>query len=189
MNWYLAILIAGEGGPHRDGNGQVVTHHWLLPEIDELIWGTLATVLIVAALWKYAWPMAAKALKARTERIQAEFDDAESSLTEATAEAAEIRQAAGDITAERQRLFAEADAQAEALLIEGRARLEVEVDEATARADADIASASSRAGDEIAAEIARLSAESIDRVIAHGLDEATQQSLIEAFITKVGAGS
>ena len=43
---------------------------------------------------------------------------------DAEAEAAQIRQAIGDIDAERARLLAEADVQAEALLDDGRARLE-----------------------------------------------------------------
>ena len=166
------------------------THHWLLPETAELIWGGLAFLIIAGLLYKFAGPPAMKAMAARTDRIQADLDSSEADRAEAQAEAADIRRAAGDIDAERQRLFAEADAQAEALLADGRARLEQEVIDLEARADADIAVTASRANEELRAEISRLAAVATDRVIAGGvIDDATQQTLIENFIARVGAAS
>ena len=73
----------------------------------------------------------------------------------AEAEAAQIRQAKGDIDAERARLLAEAEAQAAAVLADGRARLDDEVAELEAEPVADIAAAGSRVSDELRAEIAR----------------------------------
>ena len=93
-----------------------------------------------------------------------------------------------EIDGERQRLFAEADAQAEALLADGRARLELEVADLQGRADTDIASAGGRANDELRTEVSRLSSVATERLLAGGIiDGATQQDLIEAFISKVGA--
>ncbi len=161
---------------------------WLFPADAELIYGTIASLLIFGLLWKFAGPAIAKAMSDRTARIQTELDEAETAKTEAEAEAASIRQAAGDIDAERQRLFAEADAQAEALLTDGRARLDQEVADLEVRADADIAAAGGRAADELRAEISRLAAAATDRVMAGDvIDAATQQNLIENFIQKVGA--
>jgi F-type H+-transporting ATPase subunit b len=162
--------------------------HWLWPEQAELIYGTIASVLIFGALFKFAGPAVKQAMAARTERIQIELDESAAAKAEATAEAASIRQAAGDIDAERQRLFADADAQAEALLAEGRARLDQEVAAMEAAADSDIASAAGRVNDELHAEISRLASIATDKVMAAGvLDDATQQQLIESFISKVGA--
>lgn len=164
--------------------------HWLWPEQAELIYGSIASLLIFGALWKFAGPLVAKAMAARTDEIQTELDESAAAKAEAEAEAASIRQAAGDIDAERQRLFAEADVQAEAVLTEGRARLEQEVAELEARADADIASASGRVNDELRAEITRLSHGATEQLLSSGIiDDATQQDLIESFISRVGAGS
>jgi F-type H+-transporting ATPase subunit b len=166
------------------------SEHWLWPADAELIYGTIASIIIFAALFKFAGPMVKKAFAARTQTIQNELDSSAAAQATATAEAAQIRQAAGDIDAERQRLFAEADAQAEQLLSEGRARLEAEVAELNARADADIALAGSRVGDELRAEIARLANAATEQALASGaVDAATQQDLIESFIQKVGAAS
>lgn len=180
-------ILAAEGGDPIDPARSI---HWLWPADAELIYGSLASILIFAALYKFAGPAVKKAMAARTERIQTELDESAAAKAAAEAEAAGIRQAAGDIDAERQRLFAEADAQAEALLADGRARLEQEVVDLEARAAADIAVTAGRANDELRAEISRLAAVATDRVIAGGvIDDGTQQALIENFIARVGAGS
>lgn len=182
----LFAIIAAEGGDPIDPARSI---HWLWPADAELIYGTISSLLIFGALVKFAGPAVKKAMAARTERIQNELDESAAAKTAAEAEATSIRQAAGDIDAERQRLFAEADAQAEAVLAEGRARLDQEVAELEARAEADIAATASRANDELRAEISRLAAVATDRVLAGGiLDGDTQQTLIENFIARVGAG-
>jgi F-type H+-transporting ATPase subunit b len=123
----------------------------------------------------------------RTARIQGELDAGESARAAAEAESAQIRQAKGDIAAERERLLADADAQAHALLTEGRQRLAQELADLETRADAEIVAAAGRTGDELRAEIARLSSAAVDHVVTGSLDEATHQELIESFIAKVGA--
>lgn len=177
-----AVIFGAEGiDPARSVS-------WLLPEQAELIYGTISSLLIFGLLWKFAGPAVKKAMSDRTERIQDELDTSASAKATAEAEAAQIRTAAGDIDGERQRLFAEADRQAEALLAAGRAGLEQEVIELHAKADADIRSAGGRVNDELRAEISRLSNAATERVLASGaIDDATQQALIEGFISKVGA--
>lgn len=180
----IATLFAAEGvDPAR-------SIHPILPEQAELIYGSLASIIVVGALWWFTKEPIKKAMAGRTSGIQEDLDNSEDAKRDAEAEAADIRQAAGDIDAERQRLFAEADAQAEALLADGRDRLEHEVADLEARADADIASAAGRVNDELRAEIARLANRATERVLASGaLDDAAQQDLIEDFIARVGASS
>lgn len=166
------------------------THHWLLPETVEIVYGGLSFLIIAGLLWKFAMPAAKKAMAARTAKIQAELDASAADHTSAQTEAADIRRAAGDIAAERARLVAEADAQAEALLSEGRLRLDQEIAELQARADADIVSAAGRVTDELRAEITRLAGEATERVLTAGtIDAQTHNDLIEAFIQKVGASA
>ena len=181
----FAVLFGSEGSDPIDDARSL---HWLWPADAELIYGTISSLIIFGLLWKFAGPAIAKAMSDRTDRIQAELDTSAASKAEAETEATDIRQAAGDIDGERQRLFAEADAQAEALLVDGRASLDREVAELEARADADIASAGGRVNDELRAEISRLSVVATEQLLADGtVDDATQQELIEGFISKVGA--
>lgn len=184
MNLLSTIFIAAESGEPIDDARSI---NPIFPAQAELIYGTAASLLIFFALYKFAGPAIKKAMADRTARIDSELDESAAAKAEAEAEAAQIRQAAGDIDAERQRRFTEADAEAEQLLVDGRARLEDEVAELEARAEADLATAAGRVGDELRAEISRLASAATDRMLSDGLDDATQQDLIEGFISKVGA--
>jgi F-type H+-transporting ATPase subunit b len=174
-----SVLVAAEGS--------FETHHWLLPETAEIIYGGLASLIVFGALYKFALPMFKTSLAARTERIQKELDDAKSQRENAENEAARIRTALGDIQAERAKLLAEADAQAATVIADGRARITAEAADLEAKAEADIAAASGRLNDEIKSEIARLSSVAVDRVVKAALNDAAQQDLIEGFISNVGA--
>ena len=167
--------------------GAYESHHWLLPETFEIIYGGLSSVIVISALVKFAGPMAKKALADRTARIQNDIDSARTAKANAEQEAAQIRTALGDIASERARILAEADAQAAALLSEGRARVAAEMADIEAKANADIANASSRVKDELRAEITRLSAIAVERVVTQSLDDKARQGLIENFIAKVGS--
>ena len=184
MMGLVAAADEGEAEEHIDR-----THHWLWPEGYEIWFGGAAWLIIFGLLaWK-AGPMLMKALAARTARIQSELDAAAEDETSAEAEAARIRQAKGDIEAERARIHAEADTRAEAVIAEGRARLDREIAELEAKADADIAAAASRSGDELRGEIAKLAWAAADRIVSDGIDDATQQRLVEDYIASVGATS
>jgi len=165
-----------------------VTHHWLLPEMAEIIYGGLASVIIFVGLVKFGGPVIKKGMAARTEKIQKELDGAASARSTSESEAVGIRAALGDVAAERTRLLAEADTQAAALLLDGRARIATEITALEAKAVADLAAARGRGTDELRAEIAMLAALATPAVVQATLSDQTQQELIEAFITSVGAG-
>jgi F-type H+-transporting ATPase subunit b len=185
---YTAARLAAEEIV-TDSDGNVVTHSPLLPETAEIIWGGLASLIIFYALYKFGWPSIKKFFNGRTAKIQKELDDAAADKAAASSEAQGIRQAKGDIAAERARIMAEAATQAEAVLADGRARLITEVAELEARSVAEIEASRGRVGDELRAEISRLSSAAVDHVVSGTLDDATQQELIENFISRVGAQS
>jgi F-type H+-transporting ATPase subunit b len=161
----------------------------IFPPLKELVPGTMASIIVFTLLvWK-AGPIIRKSFRDRTAGIQKQLDDAAAAKTAADAEAIRIREAQGDIDAERSRLYAEADAQAEALLADGRARLAAEIAELEARAEADIASAAGRGTDELRTEIAKHSSAAVDAIVRDTLDDAAQQELIEGFIARVGAST
>ena len=163
------------------------THHWLLPETAEIIYGGLASTIVFVGLYKFAGPMVKKSMKARTEKIQKELDSASSARSKSEVDAADIRRALGDIEAERKKILAEADSQAAAILADGRARLVKEVAELEAKAVADLSAARGRSGEELRGEIARLSSAAISSAVAASLNDRAQQDLIDGFIKSVGA--
>lgn len=179
MKLFLTVLVGSED-PSQ-------THHWLLPETAEIIYGGIASAIIFAGLYKFAWPVIVKSMTARTARIQKELDGAATARTKSEADALGIRTALGDIESERRRILADADAQATAILADGRARLVKEIAELEEKAQADLVAARGRSGEELRGEIARLSSAAMTSAIASSLNERAQQDLIEGFINSVGA--
>ncbi|MEY3582516.1 MAG: synthase subunit [Actinomycetota bacterium] len=164
------------------------THSWILPETAEIIYGGLATVIVVGALAKFAGPMIKKSFSARTEKIQKELDDAAAAKVTAESDAQNIRKALGDVAGERARILAEADAQASAVLAEGRTRITAEIAELEAKAEAEIAAARGRGSDELRNEISVLASRATPIVVAATLNDQIHKDLVENFISKVGAG-
>ena len=64
----IGLRIAAEGKP--DANGELVTSHPLLPESAEIIYGGIASLLILWAIYKFGGPAIKKGMAARTERIR-----------------------------------------------------------------------------------------------------------------------
>jgi F-type H+-transporting ATPase subunit b len=164
------------------------THSWILPEQAEIIYGGLASVIVIGALVKFAGPSIKKGFNARTAKIQKELDDAAGAKVTADSDAKNIRAALGDIAGERARMLAEADTQAAAVLSEGRVRITAEVAELEAKAEADLSSALGRSSDELRAEISLLSSIATPLVVQATLNDQTKNELIESFISSVGAG-
>ncbi len=179
MNLVVTSLLAVED-PSQ-------THHWLLPETAEIIYGGIASCIIFFGLYKFGWPMIVKSMNARTARIQKELDGAADARSKSETDALGIRTALGDIESERRKILAEADAQATAIIADGRARLLKEVADLEVKASADLAAARGRSGEELRGEIARLSSAAISTAVAASLNERAQQELIESFIKGVGA--
>jgi F-type H+-transporting ATPase subunit b len=179
MNRFVALLASED---------PTITHHWLLPETAEIVYGGLASVIVIGALVKFAGPSIKKSFNARTIKIQKELDDAAGAKVTAESDAKNIRAALGDIAGERARMLAEADTQATAVLTEGRVRITAEVAELEAKAEADLKSARGRSSDELRAEIALLSSIATPVVVQATLNDQTKNELIESFISSVGAG-
>jgi F-type H+-transporting ATPase subunit b len=163
------------------------SHNPILPETPELIWGTLSFLVVLFLLWKFAWPAIKKMMADRTARIQAQLDEASTAKSEAESAAASIREAKGDIGAERQRLLADADSQAERLLTDGRARLEQEVAELRSKAASEADTMQGRLQSEVQAEVAAVAARATETLVADSLDNELRQALVEQYIARVGA--
>ncbi|MFT4656739.1 MAG: F-type H+-transporting ATPase subunit b [Ilumatobacter sp.] len=187
LNALVAGVLQADLVPN-DGIGSTSLSPYFAP-LKEVIIGGLATFIVFAMLYKFAWPTMAQGMRNRTARIQADLDSSAAARTQAESDAAEIRTSLGDVDGERTRLFAEADTQATALLADGRVRLDEEVAELEAKAEADIAAAAGRGADDLRADIARYSSQAIESSVVTSLDDATQQELIEGFIARVGASS
>lgn len=175
-----ALLIASE----EAGNG-----FWLPHDINEVIWGTLAFIIVIGLLvWK-AGPAIKTALAARPERIAAELEAASSARADAEARSAEVKTALADSDNEAARIIAEGEVTAKRLSTDLMARAESDAQLIRDRASAEIATARRQAQADLAGEISRLALGAAEQVVHSNLDDSTQQSLIEGYISQVGSNN
>ena len=87
----------------------------ILPATNELIWGAISFVVLLRPAAKFACPGIKKGMEARTERIRADLEAAETAKAEAERVLDEYRAQLADAKAEAGRIIEEARQQADAL--------------------------------------------------------------------------
>ena len=177
------ILLAAAEGAH-EANGNILPH-----DIDEVIWGTIAFLIVAALLiWK-GLPAAKNMAAARTERIAKELSDAEAERQSAESALAELHQRIANADDECARIVAEADDTAASLKDQLIAKADADATDVRRRAVDDAASAESQVSHGLEVEVGRLAIGAAEAVVANSLDDAAQSDLIDKYITQVGSGS
>ncbi|MDQ1384321.1 MAG: F-type H+-transporting ATPase subunit b, partial [Actinomycetota bacterium] len=160
----------------------------LLPAKNEIIWGSIAFVVLLGAMWKFGVPAVKNMEKAREERIRHDLENAELAKTEAEAEKAQYLAQIAGAKEEAGRLIEEARQAAEAVRADLIARAEQEANEIRARAQADIVNQRNQALAQLRTEVASLSIDLAGRIVERNLDNDTNRQLVDSFIDQV-AGS
>lgn len=178
-----ALLLASETGTHHE-NG------FILPgDINEVIWGSIAFLLIVALVaWK-GRPAIAAMWNGRIDRLRNEVTSAAEARAAAEAKLAEVESNIANADAERQRIVADARRDAETVKAQIIARAGTDAADMRARGAADAEGARAQATADLQAEIGALAIGAAERVVANSLDRTTQTELIDDYIANVGARS
>ncbi len=176
----LSTILAAES----EGNG-----FWLPHDINEVIWGTIAFVIVIGVIvWK-AGPAIKKAMAARPERISGELSAATDALAAAETKRDQIKSALADSDSEAARIVAEARETAERLTVEIVERAHSDAAAIRARVVVDIESSRRQATTDLTHDVSRLALGAAEQVVHSNLDDTTQQSLIEAYIAQVGSSN
>jgi F-type H+-transporting ATPase subunit b len=157
----------------------------LLPETNEIIWGSVGFLVVLFFVWKMGLPAIKKGMEARSERIRADLDAAETQRTEADTLLAEYRSQLNDAKNESARIIEEARQSADALRRDQESRLQSELSELRSKAAADIEAAKVQAISDLRGEVAQLAVGAAEVVVGKNLDQATQVQLIEDYINQV----
>ncbi|MFV0317146.1 MAG: F0F1 ATP synthase subunit B [Microthrixaceae bacterium] len=176
MNSFL-VFAAEEGAE----NG-----FWLPHDIKEVFWGTLAFLIVVALLWKFAKKPGSEYFSKRTTSIAESLDEAAGARAQAEAERDGIKAALADSDAEAARIVEEARRSADALRTDIAARAERDVALVHERAEIDLAATRSQTEAELAGELSRLALGAAEKVVDEELDDSGQQRLIDTYINNIG---
>lgn len=159
----------------------------VVPATPELLWGSLAFLIVLGVLVKFAFPTLKKTMADRTEKIRSDLDGAASAKAQAEEELATYRAQLANSRNEGQELIEAARGDAERVRADIIARAETEAAEIKARATEDIRLATERAQADLQASVKDLSIELAEKVVERNLDPETQRALIDSYISQVGS--
>jgi len=161
----------------------------LLPGLNEVIWGTLAFVVLLGVMWKFGVPAVKNMEKAREDRIRNDLEGAEKAKAEAEAEKEQYLAQIAGAKDEAGRLIEEARVAAESVRADLIARAEVEANDIRARAQADIVNQRNQAMTQLRTDVASLSIDLAGRIVERNLDSDTNRQLVDSFIDQVSGGN
>jgi F-type H+-transporting ATPase subunit b len=159
----------------------------LKPENNEIIWGSAAFLVLLIAMWKFGVPAVKNMEKAREDRIRNDLETAERARTEAEAERTQYQSQIAGARDEAARIIDEARQAADGVRRELTQRAEAEAQQLRQKAQDDIRLATERAMADLRQQVATMSVELASRIVERNLDPATQQQLIESYISSVGS--
>jgi F-type H+-transporting ATPase subunit b len=157
----------------------------ILPATNELIWGSLSFVVLLALLYKFAWPGLKNGLEARAERIRSDLDAADSAKADAEHILDDYKAQLADARNESARIIEEARQAADALRRDQEQRLQQELAQMRERATADIEGAKRQAIADLRDEVAQLAIGAAEVIVQRNLDRDTQTRLVESYIEQV----
>ena len=158
----------------------------ILPSVPELVWGTVAFLVIFFAMAKFAFPAVKKSMDARTERIRESLDSAERAKTDAQSILDEYQRQLADAKNEANRIIEESRQTADTLRRDLMAKAEADAAEVRSRATQDIELAKERAMSELRSQLTALTIELAERVVKRNIDRDANAALVDDYINSIG---
>lgn len=159
----------------------------ILPELNEIVWGGLAFIVLLGLMWKFGLPPVRKMLKDREDKIRGDLERAEQARVEADTLVEQHRQQLAEARTEGSRIIEQARQEAEEVRRSLVSKAESDAAEIRARAAEDIKFATDRAMSELQGRMVDLSIELAEKVVEANLDRDRQLALIESYINQVGS--
>ena len=159
----------------------------IIPEVSEIVWGTISFALLYLLMRKFAYPGIKKGMEGRTNKIRENLDDAERVKAEAQSVLEEYQRQLADAKNESNRIIEDARQTAEQLRRDLMQRAEAEVAELRQRSRDDIAAAQQRASADLQGRVGAMAIELAEKVVEANLDREANMRLIDGFISSVGS--
>ena len=185
MNLFTPLLLATEEAEHAADEPSGLD--LLLPrDVNEIIVGVIAFVVVFGFIWKVAAPALNEMLENRQKAIKAHLEAAQAEKAEAAALKEDYAAQLSGAREEATRIVEEARQAGESARADILARAETEAEGVKTRATAELDSEKERAMTSMRREVAGLSLDVAEKLVGRNLDRDTQQSLVDQFIDELG---
>ena len=176
---HLAYLLAQEAEEAHEPNP-------ILPASNELIWGTVAFLILLFLMYRTVFPSINQAYKDRRANIEGKLEKAESDREEAEQLLEEYRRRLRDAEDETQRILEEARANAERVRRDLLGKAEADAGRELDRARQAIRGERDQAIRQLRNEVGTLAVELATRVVGDSLDRERQLRLVDEYIDELG---
>lgn len=173
------LLAAASGGAEGEA------HNPLLPATAELIWGSIAFLLLFLVLRKFAFPTVIKTLEERTASIEGKLEQAERDRAEAEELLRAYRHQLAEADAEAARIIASARTNADRLEAELRQKAEEHASRIVERAEQTIRAERDRAIQQLRNEVGTLAVDLASRIVGETLDRDRHLRLVDRYIDEM----
>ena len=173
-----AYVLAQEAAEHEQSP--------ILPAANELIWGTIAFLILVILMYRTVWPSVDKAFKDRRANIEGKLEQAEKDRDEAEGLLEQYRRRLRDAEDETQRILDEARSNAERVRRDLLAKAEADAGRELDRARQAIRAERDQAIRQLRGEVGTLAVELATRVVGDSLDRDRQLRLVDQYIDELG---
>jgi F-type H+-transporting ATPase subunit b len=158
----------------------------ILPAANELIWGTIAFLILLVLMYRTVFPSVNQAFKDRRANIEGKLERAERDRAEAEQLLEQYRRRLRDAEDETQRILEEARSNAERVRRELLAKAETDAGRELDRARQAIRAERDQAIRQLRNEVGTLAVELATRVVGDSLDRDRQLRLVDEYIDELG---
>ena len=158
----------------------------LLPAPEELIAGLIAFGIIFAVVWKFALPVLTATLEQRQAAVRSKLEAAEESKQEAATLLEDYRAQVAGAKDEATQIVAEAREAGEAVKADIVARADLEAESIKARGHEEVVAERDRVAADLRRQVADLSLDVAERVVASNIDADSQRELVDRYIDELG---
>jgi F-type H+-transporting ATPase subunit b len=175
---HLAYLLAQEAAEEEPSP--------IFPATNELIWGTIAFLILLFLMYRTVFPSINRAYKDRRANIEGKLEQAERDRDEAEQLLEQYRRRLRDAEDETQRILEEARGNAERVRRELLSKAEADAGRELDRARQAIRAERDQAIRQLRNEVGTLAVELATRVVGDSLDRDRQLRLVDEYIDQLG---
>ena len=162
----------------------------ILPEVPDLVWGSVSFVIVALVIFKLAWPTFTRTLDERTRKIDAGLNAAARARDEVAQERAALSDEIDQAHREAAQIREKAQANAVAIVDEAKKAAGVEASRVTEAAQRQIAADTQIAKAQLRRDVGSLATELAGRIVGRQvLDPKVSQTVVDGFLDELEAGA
>ena len=160
----------------------------ILPEVPDLVWGSVSFVIVALVIFKLAWPTFTRTLDERTRKIDEGLNAAARARDEVAQERAALSDEIDQAHREAAQIREKAQANAVAIVDEAKKVAGVEASRVTEAAQRQIAADTKIAKAQLRRDVGSLATELAGRIVGRQvLDPKVSQTVVDGFLDELEA--